>query len=136
MELHAWTSFVDVVKNFLGNRRTENYNELVEKLLKSLQDIGANMSMKVHFLHSQLDKLSDNYGNVSNEQGERFRQDIKTMEERYQGRWDKLLENQERGKFYDSSYVYEGFISADSLLNDLIKIFVLYTRNNNNNADV
>ena len=49
LELRAWTSFVDVVKNFLGNRRAENYKEFVEKLLKSLQDIGANMSIKVHY---------------------------------------------------------------------------------------
>ena len=34
-ELHAWTSFADVVKNFLGNRRAENYKELLEKLLNS-----------------------------------------------------------------------------------------------------
>ena len=27
-------------------------------------------------------------GDVSDEQGERFHQDIKVMEERYQGRWD------------------------------------------------
>ena len=39
-----------MVKNFLGNRRAENYKEFVEKLWKCLQDIGANMSIKVHFL--------------------------------------------------------------------------------------
>ena len=62
MELCTWTSFVDVVKNFLGNHWAEN-KELVEKLLKSLQDIGANMSIKLHFLHSHLDKFqSDKQG--------------------------------------------------------------------------
>ena len=39
LELRAWTSFVDVVKTFLGNGRVENYKELVEKQLKSLLDI-------------------------------------------------------------------------------------------------
>ena len=34
--------------------------KLVEKLLKSLQDIGTNMSIKVHFLYSHLDKFLDN----------------------------------------------------------------------------
>ena len=38
LELHAWISFADVVKNLLRNSRTENYKELVGKLLKSLQD--------------------------------------------------------------------------------------------------
>ena len=47
LKLHTWTSFVDV-KNFLGNCWAKNYKELVEKLLKSLQDINANMSIKVH----------------------------------------------------------------------------------------
>ena len=46
----TWTSFIDVGNNFLGNRRVENYQEFVEKLLKSLQDISANVSTKVHFL--------------------------------------------------------------------------------------
>ena len=76
LELRAWKSFVDVVKNFLG----ENYN-LVEKLLKSLQDIDANLNIKFHF-------FPDNCGD---EQGERFHQDIKTMEECYQGQWDKQM---------------------------------------------
>ena len=61
------------------------------KLVKSLQDMGANMSFKVHFLHRHLDKFPDNCGYVSNEQGERFHQDIKTMEEYYQGRWHKWM---------------------------------------------
>ena len=43
---------------------------IVEKLLKSLQDIGTNMSIKVHFLHSHLDKFPDNHGDVSEELGE------------------------------------------------------------------
>ena len=57
MEFRAWTSFVDVVKRFQGNRPAEIYNELVEKLLKSLQDIGASMSIKFHILHSHLEKF-------------------------------------------------------------------------------
>ena len=89
LELHAWTSFVDEVKNFFVNRRTKNYKELVEKLLKSLQDIGANMSIKVHFLHP--DNFPDDCDDVSDEQRERFHQDIKTMEERYQERLDKRM---------------------------------------------
>ena len=83
LEWCAWPSFVDMVKNFLGNRLVENYKELVEKLLKSLQDKGTNMSIKVHFLHSHLDKFPDNWDDASDEQGEWFHRDIKTIEERY-----------------------------------------------------
>ena len=49
-------------------------------MLQSYHNLGCNMSIKVHFLHF--------LGDVSDEHGERFHQDIKVMEERYQGRWD------------------------------------------------
>ena len=42
------------------------------------------MWIKVHFLHSHLDKFPDNCVDVSDELGERFHQDIKIIEERYQ----------------------------------------------------
>ena len=60
-----------MVKNFLGNCRVENYKALIEELLKSLQNIGTYMSIKVHFLHSHLDKFADNYCNVSQTRGAR-----------------------------------------------------------------
>ena len=46
------------------------------------------MSLKVHFLHSHLDFSRENLGEVSEEHGERFHQDIAKMEKRYQGGWD------------------------------------------------
>ena len=51
----AWDSFKFVVKGFLGNRRAQNYEELVNNLLQSYQKMGCNMSLKIHFLHSDLD---------------------------------------------------------------------------------
>ena len=69
LELCTWTSFVDVVKNILGNCQDKKFKELVEKLLKSLQDTGTNMNIKVHFLHSYQDKFLDNCDDVSDEQG-------------------------------------------------------------------
>ena len=72
LELYAWTLFVDMVKNFLDNWLAEKYMEFVEKLLKSLQNIGTNMGIKVQFLHSHLDKFLDNCGNVSDEPREQF----------------------------------------------------------------
>lgn len=90
-ELTAWNSFKDVVQNFLGNHKAPNYRELVRKMLSAFGKLGANMSIKVHFLFSHLDRFPDNLGDYSEEQGERFHQDIKTMEERYQGRWDEHM---------------------------------------------
>ncbi|GBM11290.1 hypothetical protein AVEN_13538-1 [Araneus ventricosus] len=46
------------------------------------------MSLKVHFLDLHLDYFPENLGAVSEEQGERFYQDIKEMERRYQGKWN------------------------------------------------
>ncbi|GBN99790.1 hypothetical protein AVEN_169542-1 [Araneus ventricosus] len=45
------------------------------------------MSLEVHFLDSHLDSFPEKLGGVSEEQGERFHQDIKEMERRYQGKW-------------------------------------------------
>ena len=56
-KLCALTLFVDVVKNLFDNRGAENYKEFKEKLLKSIQDICANMSIKVQFLHRYIDKF-------------------------------------------------------------------------------
>ena len=78
-----------MVKNFFANHWANK--ELVKRQLKSLQDKCTNMSIKVHFLHGYQDKFRDNCGDVSDKQGEWFHQDIKTMEECYQGWWDKWM---------------------------------------------
>ena len=36
-------------------------------------------------------RFPDNVCDYSEEQGERFHQDIKVMEQRYQGRWDEVM---------------------------------------------
>lgn len=91
LEEKAWKSFVLVVQNFLGNHKAANYAQLVSDMLNNFRDLGCNMSIKVHYLHSHLDRFPENLGDLSEEQGERFHQDIKTMEERYQGRWDNHM---------------------------------------------
>jgi len=72
----TWDSFKFVVKVFLGNRRVQNYKELVSNLLQSYQKLRFNMSLKIHFLHSHLDIFPENCGAVSDEHGGRFDQDI------------------------------------------------------------
>jgi len=76
------------VKGFLGNRRAQNCEELVNNLLQSYYKLGCNMSLKTHFLHSHLDILPENCGAVSDEHGEHFHQDISSMEKMYQGTWN------------------------------------------------
>ena len=88
IEQDAWRSFSRVVGGFLGNKRSPDYISNVNNLMKSFENLGARMSIKMHFLQSHLDYFPQNCGDYSEEQGERFHQDIKTMEIRYQGRWD------------------------------------------------
>lgn len=49
------------------------------------------MSLKIHFLDSHLDFFPENLGALSDEHGERFHQQIKSMEHRYQGFWDERM---------------------------------------------
>jgi len=47
--------------------------------------MGCNMSLKIQILDSHLDVLPPNQGAVSEEHGEKFHQDISTMEKRNAG---------------------------------------------------
>jgi len=59
----------------------------VQDLLTSYKAMGCNMRLKNHFLESHLDVFPENLGEVSDEHGEKFHQDILAMEKRYQGKW-------------------------------------------------
>ena len=67
---------MEVVQSFLGNRKADNYKDFVQKLLDNFQALGINMSIKVHFLHSHIDRFPENLGYVSHEQVKGF---IKTF---------------------------------------------------------
>ncbi|GBM64140.1 hypothetical protein AVEN_227287-1 [Araneus ventricosus] len=49
---------------------------------------GCKMSLKVHFLHSHIDCFPENFGTYREELGERFHQDVRDIERRYQVRWN------------------------------------------------
>lgn len=80
VERNTWKGFKDVCNGFLGNVKQPNYKELVQNMLDSYKELGCNMSIKVHFLNSHLDYFPENLGSVSDEQGERFHQDLKEIE--------------------------------------------------------
>ena len=90
-ERAAWCSYVLVIREFPGNTKASNYRNLVNVMLQNFQALGARMSIKLHYLFSHLDYFPENLGGVSEEQGERFHQDITMMEERYRGRWDSHM---------------------------------------------
>ena len=90
-ELSVCTAFTNAVKFFLGKTKAPNYKKLVKILLKILYQLGPNMSIKLHFLHSHLAYFPENLGNVSDQQGEHFHQDISDIEVRYQGCWNAIM---------------------------------------------
>ncbi|KAL4702209.1 hypothetical protein ACJJTC_012341 [Scirpophaga incertulas] len=91
IEKNAWLVFVDVTKNFLGNHKSPDFHEKINRMLDAYQKLGCNMSLKIHFLHSHLSFFPDNMGSVSDEHGERFHQEIAEYEKRYQGRWEPAM---------------------------------------------
>ena len=55
------------------------------------EKMGCRMSLKLHVLHSHIDEFKENMSHYSEEQGERFRQDIKSFEERYKGQYNERM---------------------------------------------
>jgi len=85
-ELEVREAFGEVVHNFLGNMKKENYNKIVKRTLNAFQAQGCHMSLKVNFLHSHVDYFPENLEAYSEEKAEKFHQDLLIMEIRYQRR--------------------------------------------------
>ena len=90
-ELRAWKAFRSVCHSFLGNTQVLDYQECIEELSQSYEDMGCRMSFKIHFLYFHLNFFPLNLGALSNENGERFHQDITKMERNYQGKWNPSM---------------------------------------------
>ena len=91
VEKDAWICLAAAVQGFLGNNKEDNYAELVANLVNSYDNMGRRMSMKVHMLDAHLDEFKENLGACSEEHGERFHQDIKDFESRYQGQYNENM---------------------------------------------
>ena len=76
----AWKSFKNVTTNFLWNHKAENYHDMVADLVKSYKAMGCNVSGQVQFFESHLNFFSEDLRAVSEKHGQRFHQDISTME--------------------------------------------------------
>ena len=90
-ESRAWKSFVELCNNFLGNKRSDDYENIVSNMLENFKSHGSRMSLKIHFFHSHLNFFPSNLGDVSDEHGERFHQDISTIETRYKGKFSPSM---------------------------------------------
>ena len=81
----TWVAFMYVAKNFLGNMKAENYQEIVAEMLQAFRKLGCRRVVEIHFLHSHVTYFPENFGRLSEEHGERFHPNMKVMEQRYQG---------------------------------------------------
>ena len=90
-ERNPWLSFKRICKEFLENHKAANYQDVFQDLLTSYKAMGCNMSLKIHFLETHLDFFPESLGEVSDEHGDRFHQDILVMEKRYQGKWTSSM---------------------------------------------
>ena len=91
VEVEAWKTSVLVMKNFFGDSKARNYAELVNNKLIAFRNLGCNMSVKMHYLFSHMDRFPGNLASMRDEQGKRSHQDLKEMETRYQGCWDAVM---------------------------------------------
>jgi len=48
-EKATWDSFKETVKNFLSNKKSENYKEIVAEMEENFRALGCNMNLKLHF---------------------------------------------------------------------------------------
>ena len=56
-ERNVWLSFKRICKDFLGNLKAANYQDVVQDLLTSYKAVGCNISLKIDFLESRLDSV-------------------------------------------------------------------------------
>lgn len=59
----AWKATIDVIENFLGNKKAVDYKDRVEKMIEAYRDMGVHMSLKIHFLANHLSFFPPNLGN-------------------------------------------------------------------------
>lgn len=132
-EREAFQSIKDVVNNFLGNHRAENYQEIIQTMMTNFHRLKINMSPKIHYIHQHLDFFRDHLGKISDEHGERFHQEIKAIEHRFQGKkdqnmlaeyvWNAFEEDEEERRVF--AYRIERARSSISLRSDRLSLLNL-----------
>ena len=73
------------LKNSLrvGNVKSPHWKKVVSRTVDSFQKLKCSMSLKLYFMDSYVEYFPENLRDYSEEQSERFHQDIKVMEQRY-----------------------------------------------------
>lgn len=63
-----------------GNTKDPDYKTVVQRMLAAYEAQGCKLSLKVNFLHSYIDYFPENLGAFSEEQDEKFHQDVRDIE--------------------------------------------------------
>ena len=71
-ERDAWNAFALVVPNLFEKHKSTNYKENADQMLQSHKEMGAQISLTMHFLHFHLEFFPENDADVTDEHGERF----------------------------------------------------------------
>ena len=80
IENRAWLSFENIVEQFLGNVKSPDGKKEVSRMVDSFQKLKCSINLKLHFIDSHVEYFPEYLGDYSEEQGERFHQDIKVMQ--------------------------------------------------------
>lgn len=83
----VWRSFVQMKNNFLGDTKASSHVTPVNRMVMIFHNFECLMSISMHFLFSHMEKFPENLGTVSDDQEDKFHQEMHQMEERYQGWW-------------------------------------------------
>ena len=88
IEKSAWQAFMNVVNDFLWNIKSEKYMEKVNELRAFFELRGVTWALRFCFYLVTLGNSLKTQVMSVTRRDECFHQDIKVMEECYQGRWD------------------------------------------------
>lgn len=85
-EKNAFSAFRSVCEQFLGNRKEQNFEEIVRNMLQCFSNLNVNVSLKIHLLICHLHRFPDNCGDFSDEHGEKFHQTLKKFQDRFKSK--------------------------------------------------
>lgn len=57
-ELAAWRAFRGVCNGLMGKHKVDESKVVVDELIKCYKDLGCNISLQLHFLHTHLSFFS------------------------------------------------------------------------------
>ena len=75
----------------LGNDKSQVWKKEVLRMVHSFQKLKCSTSLELYLMDSQVEYFSENLGDNSEEQVQRFYQDSKVMEQWYEEEWDKNM---------------------------------------------